>query len=81
MHQEQTFMVTVPLSPCDAILGQFSPHEYPQVVGDLAKSWQVSNDHLTHTFTLHEGVTFHDGSGLTSADVKASWDKIGKAVC
>jgi ABC-type transport system substrate-binding protein len=26
--------------------------------------------------TLHEGVTFHDGSPLTSADAKASWDKI-----
>jgi hypothetical protein len=48
-------MVTVPLSPCDAILGQFSPHEYPQVVGDLAKSWQVSNDHLIHTFTSTRG--------------------------
>jgi hypothetical protein len=55
MHQEQTFIVTVPLSPCDAILGQFSPHEYPQAVGDLAKSWQVSNDHLIHTFTSTRG--------------------------
>jgi hypothetical protein len=48
-------MVTVPFSPCDAILGQFSSHEYPQVVGDLANSWQVSNDHLIHTFTSTRG--------------------------
>jgi ABC-type transport system substrate-binding protein len=76
MHQEHTFIVKVPLSLCDMILGQCGPHDYPQGVGDLAKSWQVSNDHLTHTFTLHEGVKVHDGSGLTSADVKASWDKV-----
>jgi peptide/nickel transport system substrate-binding protein len=76
MHQEQTFMVTIPLSPCYNTLVQFDPHEYPKVVGDLAESWQVSDDHLTYTFMLHEGVQFHDGSELTAADVKASWDKI-----
>ncbi|HYY16830.1 MAG TPA: ABC transporter substrate-binding protein, partial [Gammaproteobacteria bacterium] len=32
---------------------------------------------MTYTFTLHHGEKFHDGSELTSADVKASWwDKI-----
>jgi len=35
-----------------------------------------SDDHLSYTFTLHDGVKFHDGSELSSADVKASWDKI-----
>ena len=54
----------------------FDPHNYPQIIGDLAKSWTVSDDYLTYTFTLHEGVKFHDGSELTSADVKASWDRI-----
>ena len=54
----------------------FDPHHYPQIIGDLATSWTASEDHLTYTFTLHEGVKFHDGSELTSADVKASWDKI-----
>src|SRR4029453_15382782 len=44
--------------------------------GDLAKSWTVSDDYLTYTFTLHEGATFHDGSELTSAVVKASVDRM-----
>jgi peptide/nickel transport system substrate-binding protein len=42
----------------------------------LAKSWTVSDDYLTYIFKLHEGVKFHDGSELTSADVKASLDRI-----
>jgi peptide/nickel transport system substrate-binding protein len=75
MHQETTFMVVHPMSPIYNTLVHFDPHGYPNVVGDLAKSWTVSDDHLTYTFTLHEGVKFHDGSELTSADVKASWDR------
>jgi len=76
MHQETTFMVVHPISPMYNTLLHFDPHNYPQIVGDLAKAWTVSDDYLTYTFTLHEGVKFHDGSELTSADVKASWDRI-----
>jgi peptide/nickel transport system substrate-binding protein len=76
MHQEQTFMVTIPMSPVYNTLVMFDPHDYPKVIGDLAKAWTVSEDRMTYTFSLHQGVKFHDGSDLTSADVKASWDKI-----
>lgn len=76
MHQEQTFMVAIPMSPVYNTLVVFDPHGYPKVIGDLAKSWAVSEDRMTWTFTLHQGVKFHDGSELTSADVKASWDRI-----
>ena len=76
MHQEQTFLVTIPFSTVYNTLVVFDPHGYPKIIGDLAKSWTVSDDKMTWTFTLHQGVTFHDGSALTSADVKASWDKI-----
>src|SRR5215471_8223706 len=71
MHQEQTFMVTIPMSPVYNTLIMFDPHNYPQIIGDLAKDWTVSADGLTYTFPLHQGVKFHDGSELTSADVKA----------
>jgi len=76
MHQEQTFMVTIPLSTVYNTLVMVDPHNYPKVIGDLARSWTTSEDGMTWTFSLHQGVKFHDGSELTSADVKASWDKV-----
>jgi len=76
MHQESTFLVTIPFSTVYNTLLTFDPHGYPKIIGDLAKSWTVSDDKMTWTFTLHEGVKFHDDSDLTSADVKASWDRM-----
>ena len=45
------------------------------VVGDLAESCCVSEDKLTWTFNLKQGVKFHNGKELTSADVKATFDR------
>jgi peptide/nickel transport system substrate-binding protein len=36
----------------------------------LAQSWDISPEGTTYTFHLRPGVTFHDGSPLTAADVK-----------
>jgi len=41
----------------------------------LAKSVAVSADGLTYTFTLRQGVTFHNGQEMTSADVLWSWNR------
>lgn len=35
----------------------------------LATDWSVSEDGLTWTFTIREGVTFHDGTPLTAAEI------------
>jgi len=43
-------------------------------VGELADNIQRSDDGLTYTFTLHDGVKFHDGRALTSADAKYTLD-------
>ena len=39
------------------------------IVPALASDWTVSPDGLTYTFTVREGVTFHDGQPLTPQDV------------
>ena len=46
-----------------------------KVVPLLARSWQVSGDGLTYTFALQTGVKFHDGTPMTSADVKFAFDR------
>ena len=46
-----------------------------KIVGNLAKSWTVSPDRLTYTFTLQPNVTFHSGAALTSQAVKDAFQR------
>lgn len=48
------------------------------IIPDLAHSWEISKDGKTYTFFLRKGVEFSDGGKLTSADVKATFDRIVK---
>ncbi|QKV17415.1 ABC transporter substrate-binding protein [Oricola thermophila] len=41
----------------------------------LAESWTLSDDGLTYTFRLHDGVKFHDGTTLDAGDVVFSLDR------
>ncbi|PTD94724.1 hypothetical protein C9439_01025 [archaeon SCG-AAA382B04] len=47
-----------------------------EVMPDLAKAWEVSDDGLTYTFYLRENVEFHNGEEMTSEDVKWSFDRL-----
>jgi peptide/nickel transport system substrate-binding protein len=42
---------------------------------ELATSWEVSDDGKTMVFHLRKDATFHDGSPVTAADVKWSFDR------
>ena len=75
-HQEQTFATIELVAPIYSTLLQIDPYSYPKVIGDLATEWKIAPDGLTYTFKIRQGVKFHDGSALTAADVKASYDKI-----
>ena len=46
------------------------------IVPGLAASWEISDDGLTYTFSLRDGVTFHDGTTMDAEDVKFSLDRI-----
>ena len=41
----------------------------------LAASWTISDDGLSYTFQLREGVTFHDGTAFEASDVVFSLDR------
>jgi len=75
-HQEGTFANIQLVAPCYSTLLQFDPLSFPKIIGDLATEWKIAPDGRTYTFKIHQGVRFHDGSTLTAADVKASYDKI-----
>jgi peptide/nickel transport system substrate-binding protein len=41
----------------------------------LAESWSVTEDGLSYSFVLREGVTFHNGEKVTAEDVKFSFER------
>ncbi len=47
-----------------------------EITPRLAQDWTISEDGLTYTFTLAEGVTFHDGSSLRAQDVVWTFDRL-----
>ncbi len=77
-HREETFALIHPAAPHYNTLLRTDPTDRSgtRIVGDLAESWTISKDGRVYTLRLRHGVKFHDGSEMTSKDVKASYDKI-----
>ena len=75
-HASDTYATLHFSGPFYSTLLRYNLAKFPEIEGDLAKSWTVSPDKLTYTFALNEGVKFHDGSTFTSADVKATYDRL-----
>ncbi len=77
-HREGTFGTVHPLAPLYNTLLRIDPGDRTgtRPVPDLAESWTSSPDGMTYAFRLRQGVRFHDGSPMTSRDVKASYEKI-----
>src|SRR5919204_1580598 len=76
LHQTGTIANMGPQAPMYDLLVQVDPFNWNRILPDLATSWQVSEDGLTYTFFLREGVQFHDGAPLTAEDVVASFNHI-----
>ncbi len=77
-HQSTTFATLQPISPHYSVLYKLDPADnVNKIVADVADGLpQISADKLTWTIKLRQDVKFHDGSQLTSDDVKATYDKI-----
>jgi peptide/nickel transport system substrate-binding protein len=73
LSNTSSFVLDV-VGACYNSLVMYDPHDPTQVVGDLATSWDISEDGLTYTFHLVDTAKFHDGTPLTSADAKATFD-------
>lgn len=62
------------------MLHVFQPLVYQDPLGTfhpaLAESWEINEDATEYTFTLREGVTFHDGTPVNSEAVKFTFDRI-----
>ena len=51
-------------------------NENNEVVGGQAESWEVSEDGLTWTFTMRDGLKWSDGSDLTAKDFEYSFKRL-----
>ena len=49
--------------------------ETGKIVPALAESWEISDDGTEYTFTLRQGVLFHNGEEFTADDVVFSWER------
>jgi peptide/nickel transport system substrate-binding protein len=78
IHEEGTNSVSIPMMAVFNNLALYDQHvaqnSRDTIVPELAESWSWSEDGTRLTFKLRDGVKWHDGRPLTSADVKCTWD-------
>lgn len=72
-HLEGSYSSMLVIEQVYETLLQYTPEM--EIVPLLADSYEIQ-DPLTYEFTLHQGVKFHNGREMTSADVKYSLDRI-----
>jgi len=79
-HREGTFAMLHATAPFYSVLIRINPQNPSSTtdfVCDLCTEMPEPEDGCkTYTFKIRDGVKFHDGSPLTAADIKASWDHI-----
>lgn len=59
-----------------SLLLNFDLDNFPALKGDVAESFEASPDNMKYTFKIRKGIKFHDGTPLTSKDVKASYERM-----
>ncbi|MFO1081520.1 MAG: ABC transporter substrate-binding protein [Reyranellaceae bacterium] len=80
IHEEATNSTVVPFMSVFnnlVLYDQSKPQNSPQtIVPDLAKAWRWSSDGKALTFTLEQGVKWHDGKPFTAKDVVCTFDML-----
>ena len=64
---------------CLAILafsGLYMYDENGQLVPGLAEGYEMTEDGMSYTFTMKDGLKWSDGTDLTAADVEYSWQRL-----
>ena len=69
------FSALVPTAPQFSQLTRYNPVNPPEIVGDLARGWDISPDGTEYTFRLHDA-TWTDGMPVTADDIVYSLDRI-----
>ena len=68
----------IPLNVFDRLFETRPTDGASELVNSLATDYAVSEDGLSYTFTLREGVVFSNGSPLTASDVQFSFERLLK---
>ena len=84
IHEESTISTLGPMMGVFNNLVMFDQHvkqnSLASIVPDLASSWSWNEEGTALTFTLRQGVKWHDGKPFTARDVQCTWDLLaGKA--
>jgi len=78
IHEEATTSTIMPFAVVFNNLVEFDPKKplntIDTVIPDLATEWKWDDGKTNLTFTLREGVKWHDGKPFTAEDVKCTWD-------
>jgi peptide/nickel transport system substrate-binding protein len=75
-HIAGTVLANAAVSPLYNQVVEFNPINPNEIIGDLAKNWEVKDDGLTYIFHLHEQVRWWDGKDLTAEDVAFSINRM-----
>lgn len=76
LHQATTSTDLWCIAPCFDTLLQFDPNDKTKILPNLAQRWEIATDGTTYTFSLRQGVQFHDNSPFTSKDVQVNFNRI-----
>jgi len=84
IHEESTISTLGPMMGVFNNLVMFDQHvkqnSLESIVPDLASSWSWNEEGTKLTFTLRQGVKWHDGKPFAARDVQCTWDLLaGKA--